>query len=94
MWAGAAADDHVANPELHTPWYSGIPIIGPLLPGVEDRMHGISPHRQEFGGEPFHTDTGGHSGYWDPNSESLRNQARIVVGQYDRVSLDHGTPPR
>ena len=94
VWAGAAADDHVANPERHTPWYTGIPIIGPLLPGIEENIHGISPHRQEFGANQFHTDTGGHSGYWDPDSESLRNQARIVVGQYDRVSLDHGTPPR
>jgi hypothetical protein len=93
VWAGAAPDDHVANPELHAPWYSGIPIIGPFLPGVEDRVHGTSPHREEFGAISFHTDTTGHSGYWDPNSESLRNQARIVVGQYDRVSVDHGTPP-
>jgi hypothetical protein len=39
-------------------------------------------------------DTHGHSNYWDNNSQSLLNQARIVTGQYDVVQLDHGEVPQ
>jgi hypothetical protein len=38
-------------------------------------------------------DTHGHSSYWDNDTRSLLNQARIVTGQYHRVTLDHGTAP-
>jgi hypothetical protein len=34
----------------------------------------------------FHVDTHGHSDYWKQGSESLLNQARIVVGKYDQVT--------
>jgi hypothetical protein len=55
--------------------------------------HGTAPHTAEFGANRFHVDTSGHNDYWRPGSESLRNQAHILVGQYDRVTLDHGRPP-
>jgi hypothetical protein len=55
--------------------------------------HGPAPHTDAFGANRFHVDTVGHSAYWDPDTVSLTNQASIVVGQYDRVSLDHGTAP-
>jgi hypothetical protein len=55
--------------------------------------HNTEPHKEEFGANRFTTDTTGHSDYWKPNSESLRNQARIVVGMYDRVGLVHGQAP-
>ncbi|MDT5037191.1 MAG: hypothetical protein QOE03_2376 [Micromonosporaceae bacterium] len=42
----------------------------------------------------YHVDTRGHSGYWDDNSQSLKNQARVVVGFYDQVGLDYGEVPR
>ena len=56
-------------------------------------MHGPMPQAPEFGGNQYHVDTSGHSDYWNVDSESLRNQARVVVGQYSRVGLDHGRPP-
>lgn len=55
--------------------------------------HGPEPHADGFGANRFHVDTVGHSAYWDPGSVSLANQAAIVVGQYDRVRLDHGRAP-
>ncbi|HEX6685316.1 MAG TPA: alpha/beta hydrolase [Candidatus Limnocylindrales bacterium] len=64
-----------------------IPVIGPI-------SHGPAPHTEAFGANRFHVDTSGHVDYWRPGSESLRNQAHILVGQYDRVTLDHGRPPR
>ncbi|MQA85014.1 MAG: hypothetical protein GEV03_10415 [Streptosporangiales bacterium] len=59
------------------------------IPGI----HNNEPSDEDFGANRYHVDTHGHSGYWDPNSESLRNQARIITGQYNRVTLDHGRPP-
>jgi len=89
VWAGAAGDDHIANPNRHM-LASGL-LIGPWAPYVEDELvHGPSPHYRDFGANRFHVDTSGHSGYWDEGSESLDNQAAIIVGQYGRVGLDHG----
>jgi hypothetical protein len=33
-------------------------------------------------------DTSGHTDYWTRDSESLRNQAKVVAGQYDKVNED------
>jgi hypothetical protein len=68
-------------------WNDGVPVIGPL-------SHGTAPHTEDFGANRFHVDTSGHSAYWAPNSQSLNNQAHIIVGQYNRVGLDHGRPPQ
>jgi hypothetical protein len=38
-------------------------------------------------------DTTGHSDYWRRRTGSLQNQAAIVVGEYDKVTLEHGEPP-
>jgi Alpha/beta hydrolase len=56
-------------------------------------VHGEEPTDAAFGGNRFEVDTRGHSAYWTENSTSLRNQAYIVVAQYDRVSYDYGAPP-
>ncbi len=56
-------------------------------------VHGEEPTDAAFGGNRFEVDTRGHSGYWTENSASLRNQAFIVVGQYDRVGYYYGSPP-
>ncbi len=56
-------------------------------------VHGQEPSDPDFGANRFHVDTHGHSGYWDPDSQSITNQARIIVGRYDEVSLDHGKAP-
>jgi hypothetical protein len=42
---------------------------------------GPDPARAEFGGRTFGVDTHGHSGYWDPDSQSLANQGRIIAGR-------------
>ncbi|GAA2528217.1 alpha/beta hydrolase [Winogradskya humida] len=92
VWAGAAADDNfVARPENTAAkisfWGDD---IGEL---ANEHIHGPGPHYPEFGGNVLTIDTHGHSGYWNANSTSLRNQAAIVVGSYDRVALDYGKAP-
>ncbi|WP_406123187.1 alpha/beta hydrolase [Streptomyces sp. NBC_00989] len=47
----------------------------------------IIPSDPHFGANQMTTDTDGHSGYWDANSESLKNQALVVVGKGDDVAL-------
>ncbi len=56
-------------------------------------LHGQEPTDPDFGSNRYVVDTSGHSAYWTPNSISLENQAYIVVGQYGRVSLEHGSEP-
>jgi hypothetical protein len=56
-------------------------------------VHGQEPTDPAFGANRFAVDTQGHGAYWDPGSLSLRNQAAIVAGRYDLVSLVHGHPP-
>ena len=41
----------------------------------------------------YKVDTSGHSNYWDARSESLANQASIIMARYDDVTLDHGKAP-
>ncbi|GAB3984381.1 alpha/beta hydrolase [Plantactinospora veratri] len=60
------------------------------IPGVHDN----EPTDQDFGANRYQVDTSGHSGYWTPGSENLKNQGRIVLGLYDQVTLDHGQSPR
>ncbi|MBX6750527.1 MAG: hypothetical protein IRY85_12815 [Micromonosporaceae bacterium] len=60
---------------------------------VPGPIHGREPADPGFGANRFVTDTSGHSGYWRPDSDSLLNQAYIVTGQYDRVTLVHGERP-
>jgi hypothetical protein len=50
-------------------------------------IHGNSPVDWSFGGQRITTDgAGGHSEYWDTDTEALRNQAYIVTGNYDQVA--------
>ncbi|MER5641914.1 alpha/beta hydrolase [Kitasatospora sp. NPDC002227] len=42
---------------------------------------GPDPSDQSFGGNDVTVDTHGHSGYWDPGSQSLRNQGLIIAGK-------------
>lgn len=102
VWAGSAASDPVSQTSDVSNWTvtGGAVLGGPIGAGLgwaagefyEDG-HNISPHDKEFGANSYRVDTSGHSGYWDGNTESLRNQARILVGKYDRVGLNHGAPP-
>ena len=48
--------------------------------------HGNSPVDWSFGGQRITTEgANGHSDYWKPGTESLRNQAYIVTGNYNQV---------
>ncbi|MGX6601317.1 alpha/beta hydrolase [Micromonosporaceae bacterium Da 78-11] len=92
VWAGAAADDNfVARPENTA---SKISFWGDDIGELANRtIHGPGPHYPEFGGNVLTIDTHGHSGYWDRGSQSLANQAAIVLGDYEAVRLDHGKAP-
>lgn len=49
-------------------------------------VHGNSPVDWSFGGQRITTDgASGHSEYWNPGTEALRNQAYILTGNYDQV---------
>ncbi|MFE7318492.1 alpha/beta hydrolase [Streptomyces sp. NPDC057555] len=48
----------------------------------------IIPSDDLFGANQMSTDTEGHRHYWNPESRSLKNQAAVVVGQYDKVVTD------
>jgi len=49
-------------------------------------VHGNSPVDWSFGGRRITTDgASGHSDYWKPGTEALRNQAYILTGNYDQV---------
>jgi hypothetical protein len=93
VWAGAAADDPVAETGNVTKWTQLAPIVGPFIGEAYDDGHGVSPHEAEFGANEYVVDTSGHTHYWEPNSESLRNQARVLVGQYSGIRMVHGDPP-
>ncbi|MFG3056222.1 alpha/beta hydrolase [Kitasatospora sp. NPDC048239] len=47
---------------------------------------GPGPHIAGFGGTNIHIDTSGHGGYWDEGSDSLANQAKVMVGQKPTTS--------
>ncbi|POX41813.1 hypothetical protein C3486_07675 [Streptomyces sp. Ru73] len=85
VWSEAAGNDNVP---------AGGKMAG--LGGQQpiDRAHDMPPysgHEQNvpsdraFGAHRMRVDTEGHSGYWDRGSTSLKNQATVVVGQYDKV---------
>jgi hypothetical protein len=88
IFAGEAANDPVPRlpPDNLPEW----------LFGNDDSSHfGTNPATPQFGGRDFYvapghpitvTDLiGAHSQYWDPNSVSLRNLARIVDGLYSKI---------
>ncbi len=89
VWSEAAGNDPVpylgklvglGGHEWEVAKWHGIPYDAGYIENV--------PSDEAFGGHRMDVDTSGHSGYWDPDSESLKNQASVVVGQYDRVKED------
>lgn len=78
VYAGAADDDAVAN-------------------HGSNKTLGVDPTVRGFGAQRILTDTSGHSGYWDSSdghpSESLANQARIIVGNNPSTVEPKETPP-
>lgn len=90
VWAGANVHDPV--PQL--------PPFNPFTAlGNDNAGHfGNNPATSAFGGQVFNAshdpsrsfsglDLSAHSAYWDANSDSLKNMARIVDGQYSGVTL-------
>jgi hypothetical protein len=103
VWAGSADNDPVSQTSNVTKWtpLAGTvvfgpvagPVVGGLVGDAYEDGHNISPHTPDFGANSYRVDTSGHSAYWDEGSESLRNQARILVGDYQRTTLNHGQAP-
>ncbi|MEU0130117.1 MULTISPECIES: alpha/beta hydrolase [unclassified Streptomyces] len=60
--------------------YHGIPFNAGYIQNV--------PSDESFGAHRMDVDTSGHSDYWNRGSESLKNQALVVVGRYDDVKED------
>ncbi|QKW23943.1 hypothetical protein HUT16_36925 [Kitasatospora sp. NA04385] len=54
---------------------------------------GPDPTLGAFGGQTLAIDTHGHSGYWDPDSESLNNQGRIIAGRRPNTVDNHRDEP-
>ncbi|MCQ8194600.1 alpha/beta hydrolase [Streptomyces rugosispiralis] len=55
--------------------------------------NGVIPTDREFGGHIMESDSGDHGGYWNVDdhqkpSVSLKNQARVIVGDYKGVTLE------
>ncbi|MEV4346802.1 alpha/beta hydrolase [Actinoplanes sp. NPDC049596] len=93
VWAGSAGNDPVAETSNVTKWTQFAPIVGPFIGDAYDDGHGVSPHEASFGANEYRVDTSGHTHYWEPNSESLDNQARVLAGQYSFTTRVHGDPP-
>ncbi|MFD9286954.1 hypothetical protein ACFWBV_01290 [Streptomyces sp. NPDC060030] len=80
VWAGKSRNDLVASlptRSVYNPWSWG------------ERPFGVDPTDSRFGGQQFGVQDGSkwppfaaHSLYWDENSESLKNMALIVNGEY------------
>jgi hypothetical protein len=87
VWAGRSPEDP-------------IPFAPPLNPmkWVDDHSvrYGNDPTSPEFGSTRFSVDhqpvKEAHSNYWERGSESLKNLARIVDGQYGQVKLTPASP--
>jgi len=64
---------------------------------AQDLSLGHNVTSSYFGATRFETDTSGHSGYWDEDSESLANQGRIIAGRqpsaYDGPAEVPAQPP-
>ncbi len=50
--------------------------------------HQVVPSDREFGANIMKTDAQDHGGYFDSGSVSLKNQAAVVVGRYEKVRRD------
>lgn len=89
VWSEAASSDPVP--------YIGRDFLGGWKWGV-DTYHGVPynagyiqtiPSDESFGAHRMDVDTSGHSGYWTERSTSIKNQAAVVVGRYDKVQEDN-----
>ncbi|MEV0695644.1 alpha/beta hydrolase [Streptomyces sp. NPDC050388] len=77
IWAARGADDWVAN----------VPHLSADLFGTTVGF-GTDPVAPEFGARVFTAGDGGHSDYFAPDSPSLTNLTRIVLGRTTAVTHD------
>ncbi|AKZ57021.1 conserved exported protein of unknown function [Streptomyces ambofaciens ATCC 23877] len=75
VWAARGADD----------WVEHVPHLGADLFGTTVGF-GTDPVSPGFGARVFAAGDGGHSDYFDPGSVSLRNLARIALGDITEVT--------
>ncbi|MFF4667576.1 alpha/beta hydrolase [Streptomyces sp. NPDC001282] len=68
------------------PWDDQVVRQGGRLMGLGDNW--TIPTDESFGGHVMKSDSSGHTGFWDDNSLSIRNQAAVISGQYDKAELD------
>ncbi|MFC7305148.1 alpha/beta hydrolase [Streptomyces monticola] len=59
-----------------------VPVGGKIVGLGEDWTVPTDP---KFGAHIMETDSEDHSGYWQPGSTSLRNQAAVITGEYGEV---------
>ncbi|MGY4914038.1 alpha/beta hydrolase [Streptomyces sp. 900116325] len=76
--------DHVWA--MGAPWDDQVVRQGGRLMGLGD--NGAIPTDESFGGNIMGSDSGGHTGFFDESSLSIRNQAAVIAGQYDKVQLE------
>ncbi|MEV0917284.1 alpha/beta hydrolase [Streptomyces sp. NPDC049967] len=76
--------DHVWA--MGAPWDDQIVRQGGRFMGLGD--NGIIPTDESFGGKIMTSDSGGHTGFYDEDSVSLRNQAAVIAGKYGKVKLE------
>ncbi|MFI5496676.1 alpha/beta hydrolase [Actinoplanes sp. NPDC051859] len=89
VWVGSSPTDPVST----TGGLVAVPIVGSWLAKEYDDVHGPSPQSKSFGANEYDADTFFHTRYWEPDSDSLLNQAAIVAGRYSAVELEHGQKP-
>ncbi|MFF9316918.1 alpha/beta hydrolase [Streptomyces sp. NPDC014735] len=68
------------------PWDDQVVRQGGRLMGLGDNW--TIPTDESFGGHVMKSDSRRHTGFWDDNSLSIRNQAAVISGQYDKAELD------
>ncbi|GAA2675482.1 alpha/beta hydrolase [Actinoplanes palleronii] len=97
VWAGASDSDPVASAGAWLDSGNGLLDSSPLVEMAEtkaDATHGLAPSDPAFGGNVWNADTSGHTHYWENGSDSLNNQARVLAGAYNKVTLlDNGQAP-
>ncbi|WP_128984248.1 alpha/beta hydrolase [Streptomyces roseicoloratus] len=76
--------DHVWA--MGAPWNDQVVRQGGRFVGLGDNW--TIPTDDSFGGNIMQSDAGNHSEFFDADSLSLRNQAAVIAGHYERVALE------
>jgi hypothetical protein len=66
---------------------------GGRSPGPTESARTRGVRRQPILRRLLHRPLTAHTHYWDPGSASLLNQAEVIAGKYDAVTLLHGQAP-